>query len=196
MAKLIYVMNTSLDCYVEDEQGGFGWSAPNEEVNSYINELSSSVGTYLYGRRMYEAMVFWESAYAAHNLPQFLLDWAKLWQAATKIVYSRSLTEARSTRTRVVREFDAKAVGRLKADAEHNISINGPELAAHALRAGLVDEIQMIVHPVVVGGGKRFFPVGVRADLELVEERGFRNGVIGLRYHLRPQAKSPIEETS
>ena len=185
MAKLIYVMNTSLDCYVEDEQGDFGWSAPNEEVNSYINELHSSVGTYLYGRRMYDAMVFWETGYAAHNLPQFLLDWAKLWQAATKIVYSRSLTEARSARTQIVREFDAEAVRRLKGNAERHITINGPELAAHALRADLVDEVQMIVCPVVVGGGKRFFPDGVRADLELVDERGFSNGVVGLRYAVR-----------
>ena len=118
---------------------------------------------------MYDAMVFWETAYAAHNLPQFLLDWAKLWQAATKIVYSMSLTEAR---TQIVREFDAEAVRRLKADTNPDITINGPELAAHVLRAGLVDEVQMIVCPVVVGGGKRFFPDGVRADLERIDERG------------------------
>jgi dihydrofolate reductase len=185
LGKLIYVMNTSLDCYVEDEHGSFGWGAPDAEVNTYINELSSSVGTFLYGRRMYEAMVFWESEYAALNLPPFLLDWAKLWQAATKIVYSRSLSEARTARTRLVREFDAGEVRRLKTDAEHHITINGPELAAHALKAGLVDEVQMIVHPVVVGGGKRFFPDGVRADLELIGERGFRNGVVGLRYAVR-----------
>jgi dihydrofolate reductase len=185
MAKLIYIMNTSLDCYVEDEHGGFGWSAPDEEVNSYINELASSVGTYLYGRRMYEAMVYWETAYAAHDQPQFLLDWARQWQATEKIVYSRTLAEPRSVRTRIEREFDPDAVRRLKADAEHDITVNGPELAAHALRAGLVDEFQMIVCPVVVGGGKRFFPVGMRLDLELVEERAFRKGVVILRYAVR-----------
>ena len=140
MAKLIYIMNTSLDCYVEDEHGGFGWSAPDEEVNSYINELASSVGTYLYGRRMYEAMVYWETAYAAHDQPQFLLDWARQWQATEKIVYSKTLPEPRSARTRIEREFDPDAVRRLKADAEHDITVNGPEIAAHALRAGLVDE--------------------------------------------------------
>ena len=185
MAKLIYSMVTSLDCYVEDQHGGFGWAVPDEEVNSYINELQSSFGTYLYGRRMYEAMVYWETAYAAHDLPQFLLDWARQWQAAEKIVYSRTLAEPRSARTRIEREFDPDAVRRLKADAEHDFTVNGPELAAHALRAGLVDEIQMIVCPVVVGGGKRFFPDGVRTDLELVEERAFRKGVVVLRYAVR-----------
>jgi dihydrofolate reductase len=185
MAKLIYTMNMSLDGYVEDEHGGFGWGAPDEEVNSYINELASSVGTYLYGRRMYEAMVYWETAYAVHDQPQFLLDWARQWQATEKIVYSRTLAEPRSARTRIEGEFDPDAVRRLKADAEHDITVNGPELAAHALRAGLVDEFQMIVWPVVVGGGKRFFPVGVRSDLELVEERAFRKGVVILRYAVR-----------
>jgi dihydrofolate reductase len=185
MAKLIYSMLTSLDCYVEDEHGGFGWAVPDEEVNSYINELASSFGTYLYGRRMYEAMVYWETAYAVRDHPQFLLDWARLWQAAEKIVYSRTLAEPRSARTRIEREFDPDAVRRLKADAERDITVNGPELAAHALRAGLVDEFQMIVCPVVVGGGKRFFPDGVRSDLELVEERAFRKGVVALRYAVR-----------
>ena len=185
MAKLIYSMLTSLDCYVEDEHGGFGWAVPDEEVNSYINELASSVGTYLYGQRMYEAMVYWETAYAVRDQPQFLLDWARQWQAAEKIVYSRTLAEPRSARTRIEREFDPDAVRRLKADAERDMTVNGPELAAHALRAGLIDEFQMIVCPVVVGGGKRFFPDGVRSDLELVEERAFRKGVVALRYAVR-----------
>ena len=185
MAKLIYIMNTSLDGYVEDAHGDFGWTGPDEEVNSYINQLASPVGTYLYGRRMYDAMVYWEAAYAEHDLPQFLLDWARPWQAAEKIVYSKTLAEPRSARTRIVREFDPEAVQQLKAEAEKDITVNGPELAAHALRAGLVDELQMIVHPVVVGGGKRFFPDGVRFDLELVEARAFRNGVAALRYTVR-----------
>jgi dihydrofolate reductase len=185
MAKLIYWMNTSLDGYVEDEHGGFGWTGPDEEVNAYINELSSSVGTYLYGRKMYEAMVYWETEYAVHDLPQFLLDWARQWQAAEKIVYSRTLAEPRSARTRIEREFDPDAVRRLKADAEHDVTVNGPEVAANAINVGLVDEVQMFVCPVVVGGGKRFFPDGVRSDLELVEERAFRNGVVAVRYAVR-----------
>jgi len=185
MAKLIYIMNTSLDGYVEDAQGDFGWTPPNKEVNSYINELASPVGTYLYGRRMYEAMVYWEAAYAEHDLPQYLLDWAPQWQAAEKIVYSRTLAEPRSARTRIEREFDPDAVRRLKAEADKDITVNGPELAAHALRAGLVDELQMIVHPVIVGGGKPFFPDGVRLNLELIEARTFRQGVVALRYTVR-----------
>jgi dihydrofolate reductase len=134
---------------------------------------------------MYEAMVYWETAYTAHELPQFLLDWARTWQAADKIVYSKTLAAPRSARTRIEREFDPDAVRRLKTDAEHDITVNGPELAAHALRAGLVDEFQMFVCPVALGGGKRFFPDGVRSELELIEERAFRNGVIVLRYAVR-----------
>ena len=186
MAKLIYSMLTSLDGYTEDKHGRFGWGAPeDEEVHSYINELASSFGTYLYGRRMYETMVYWETAHTVRDQPQFVLDWARQWQAAEKIVYSRTLAEPRSARTRIEREFDPDAVRRLKADAEHDITVNGPELAAHALRAGLVDELQMFVCPVVLGGGKRFFPDGVRTDLELVEERAFRKGVVVLRYAVR-----------
>lgn len=185
MAKLLYLMNTSLDGYVEDEQGSLSFGAPDAEVNAYINQLSSSCGTYLYGRKMYEAMVFWETEYAAHDLPQFLLDWAKQWQAVEKIVYSRTLAEPRTARTRIEREFDPVAVRRLKDDATHDMTINGPELAAHALRAGLVDEIQMFVWPAVVGGGKRFFPHGLRLNLDLVEERAFHNGAVALRYAVR-----------
>jgi dihydrofolate reductase len=186
MAKLIYSMIQSLDGYVEDEHGDFGWGAPeDEEVHSSINELASSLGTYLYGRRMYETMVYWETAHTTPDQPQFVLDWARQWQAAEKIVYSRTLAEPRSARTRIEREFDPDAVRRLKASTEHDISVDGPELAAQAIRAGLVDEFQMIVCPVVVGGGKRFFPDSVRLNLELVEERRFGNGVVVLRYTVR-----------
>jgi dihydrofolate reductase len=186
MAKLIYSMLTSLDGYTEDEHGGFGWGAPDdEEVHSHINELASSFGTYLYGRRMYETMVYWETAYTVPDQPPFVLDFARQWQSADKIVYSRSLAEPRSARTRIERDFNADAVRRLKADAERDMTVDGPGLAAHALRAGLVDEFQMIVCPVIVGGGKRFFPDSVRLDLELVDERRFRNGVLILRYTLR-----------
>ena len=186
MAKLIYAMLTSLDGYTEDEHGGFGWGAPEDaEVHSYINELASSIGTYLYGRRMYETMVYWETARTIPDQPQFVLDWARQWQAAEKIVYSRTLAEPRTARTRIEREFDPGAVQRLKASTEHDITVDGPELAAQAIRAGLVDEFQMIVCPVVVGGGKRFFPGGVRLDLALIEERRFGNGVVVLRYAVR-----------
>ncbi len=190
MGKLIYSMLTSLDGYTEDEHGRFGWGAPeDEEVHSYINALASSLDTYLYGRRMYETMVYWETAHTIPDQPQFVLDWARQWQAAQKVVYSRTLAEPRSARTRVEREFDPDAVRRLKADAEHDISVDGPELAAQAIRAGLVDEFQMIVCPAVVGGGKRFFPDGVRLDLELLEERRFGNGVLILRYGVRGVAR-------
>lgn len=185
MTKLIYWMNTSLDGYVEDEHGDFGWMGPDEAVNTYINEVSSSVGTYLYGRKMYEAMVFWETEYTHHDLPSFMLDWARLWQATEKIVFSRTLAEPHSARTRIEGEFNPDAVRRLKAGAERDMTVNGSELAAHALRAGLVDEIRMFVGPATVGGGKRFFPDGVRLDLELVEERVFSNGVVALRYAVR-----------
>ena len=136
MAKLTYSMFTSLDGYTEDGHGGFGWGAPeDEELHSYINELASSFGTYLYGRRMYETMVYWETAHTVRDQPQFVLDFARLWQAAEKIVYSRTLAEPRSARTRIEREFDPGAVRRLKADAEHDITVDGPELAAQAIRA-------------------------------------------------------------
>ena len=182
MAKLIYSMFTSLDGYTEDADGRFDWSAPDEEVHSYVNELVSSVGTYLYGRKMYETMVYWETAHTIPDQPQFEQDWARQWQAAEKIVFSRTLTEARSARTRIEREFDPDAVRRLKAHTEHDITVDGPELAAHAIRAGLVDEFQVLVCPVIVGGGTRFFPDGVRLDLKLIEDRRFGNGVVVLRY--------------
>jgi len=185
MARLIYGMLMSLDGYIEDGRGDFGWAAPDEEVHTYVNELNSTVGTYLYGRRMYETMVYWETAHTIPDESPVVLDWARQWQAAEKIVYSRTLAEPRSARTRIEREFDPDAVRQLKANAEHDITVDGPELAAQALRAGLVDEIQMYVFPVIVGGGKRFFPDGVRLDLELIDEHRFGNGVVVLRYAVR-----------
>ena len=186
MAKLIYSMFTSLDGFTEDEHGNFGWDAhEDEELHSYINALGSSFGTYLYGRRMYETMVYWETAHTISDQPQVELDFARQWQAAEKIVYSKSLAEPRSGRTRIEREFDPNEVRRLKAHAEHDITVDGPNLAAQAIRAGLVDEFQMIICPVIVGGGKRFFPEGVPLDLELVEDRRFGNGVVILQYVVR-----------
>jgi dihydrofolate reductase len=186
MAKLIYSMLMSVDGYTEDAQGKFGWSAPEDEaVHTYVNELAASLGTYLYGRKMYETMVYWETAHTMPDQPQFVLDWARQWQAAEKVVYSRTLTQPSSARTRIEREFDPDAVRRLKSVAEHDMGIDGPELAAHAIRAGLVDEVHMILCPVIVGGGKRFFPDGARLDLTLIDERRFDNGVIALRYAVR-----------
>ena len=155
---LIYSMHMSVDGYVEDEHGRFDFTRPDEEEFSYINQLTSSVGTHLYGRRMYETMVYWETAHTLPNQSQVEIDWTRQWQAIEKIVYSRTLAEPRSVRTRIEREFDPDVVRRLKADARHDITVNGPGLAAHALRAGLVDELQMFVCPAVVGAGNRFFP--------------------------------------
>lgn len=185
MGKLIYGMIQSLDGYTEDERGAFGWGEPDEEMHAYINELAVPVGTYLYGRRMYETMVYWETAHTLPDEPPVVLEWARQWQAAEKVVYSRTLAEPRSARTRIEREFDPEAVRRMKADTGHDLTVNGPELAAEALRAGLVDELQLIVYPVVVGGGKPFFPDGLRLDLELMEERRFGGGVVVLRYAVR-----------
>jgi dihydrofolate reductase len=190
MAKLIYMMNTSLDGYIEDGHGDFGWTAPrDEEVHTWIFEHVSNFRTCLYGRRVYETMLYWETAHTAPDQPQFVLDFARQWQTAEKIVYSRTLAEARSARTRIERAFDADAVRTLKANAGSEMAVAGPALAAQAIQAGLVDELQMRVCPVVVGGGKRFFPGGVRLDLKLVEERRFRGGDVFLRYAVRGQGK-------
>ncbi len=178
-------LTTPVRCSVKPWQNLLASKVSKRPVNPYINQLTSSVGTYLYGRRMYESMVYWETAHTVPNLPQFLRDWTRQWQAAEKIVYSRTLAEPRSVRTRIEREFDPDVVRRLKGDARHDITVNGPGLAAHALRAGLVDELQMFVCPAVVGAGKRFFPDRVRLKLELVDEHRFRNGVVVLRYAVR-----------
>jgi len=186
MAKLIYAMNTSLDGYTEDEQGGFGWGAPYDpKAHAELCELVSTFRNYLYGRKMYEKMVYWETADQVKDQQPYLLEFARRWQAADKIVYSRTLAEARSERTRIEREFDPDAVRRIKADAKHDIAIAGTELAAQAIRAGLVDEFLMIIRQVVVGGGKRFFPDGVHLDLEFIEERRLSDGVMILRYNVR-----------
>ena len=181
MAKLIYSAITSLDGYVADEDGNFDWAAPDEEVHSFVNDLERPVGTYLYGRRMYEVMVFWETA--ADQAP-FIQDFAKIWQAADKIVYSRTLETASSARTRIERDFDPEAVRQLKASARRDLTVGGPDLAAQAIKAGLVDEYQLFVTPVVVGGGKRSLPDGIRLKLELIDERRFGSGVVHLHYRI------------
>ncbi|HEV1992632.1 MAG TPA: dihydrofolate reductase family protein [Candidatus Dormibacteraeota bacterium] len=185
MAKLIYSVITSLDGYIEDAQGNFDWAAPDEEVHTFVNDQERQIGTYLYGRRLYEVMVFWETAHKIADQPPHVLDYAEVWQAADKIVYSRTLQTVTSARTRIEREFDPGAVRQMKAQAGRDISVGGPELAANAIKAGLVDEYHLFVNPVVVGGGKQSLPDDVRVDLELVDERRFGSGVVHLHYRIR-----------
>ena len=182
MAKLIYSVITSLDGYVADEAGNFDWAAPDEAVHTFVNELERSVGTYLYGRRMYDTMVYWETANTVPNQPAFERDFTDIWQAAEKVVYSRTLEKVASARTRIARNFDPKAVRQMKATAGRGMTVGGPELAAQAIRAGLVDECQLFLVPVVVGGGKPSFPNHVRVKLELLDERRFGNGTVYLHY--------------
>ncbi len=182
MAKLIYSGITSLDGYIADAEGKFDWSMPDEEVHAFVNELTRPVGTYLFGRRMYEVMVAWEELADDPELPPVEQDFARIWLNADKVVYSTTLETVSSARTRIERSFDPKEIRRMKASAERDLAVAGAELAAHALRAGLVDECHLLVSPVMVGGGKRFLPDGVRMQLELLEERRFGNGVVFLRY--------------
>lgn len=186
MAKLIYCMITSLDGYTEDAQGRFDWGISEDEpVLAYINELCASVRTYLYGRRIYETMLYWETAPTGADQSAAERDFTLQWKSARKFVYSRTLTEPRSADTWIERTFDVEAIRQLKAESAHDISVNGPELAAQALAAGLVDEICPIVCPVIVGGGKRFLPDGLQLDLELLEARPFASGVVVMRYARR-----------
>ena len=184
MARLIYSMIESLDGYVADESGNFDWAAPDEEVHTFVNDLERSVGTYLYGRRMYETMVFWETAHELVDEPEVMHDFARLWQAADKVVYSKKLEAARSARTRIERDFDPESVRRMKAAASRDITVGGPHLAAEALRAGLVDELHLLVVPVIIGGGNKSLPDGLRLKLDLIDQRAFRSGVVHLRYRI------------
>ncbi len=185
MAKLIYSTITSLDGYVADVNGNFDWAAPDEEVHTFVNDLERSVGTYLYGRRMYEVMVGWETAHTLPDQPPFILDFAQIWQAADKIVYSKTLETVFGVRTRIERDFDPEAVRQMKARAGRDISVGGPDLAAQAIKAGLVDEWHLFVAPIVVGGGKQSLPNDVRLKLELLDERRFGNGMVYLHYSTR-----------
>lgn len=184
MAKLIYAAIASLDGYVEDEEGTFAWSAPDDEVHAFVNDLERPISTYLYGRRMYETMVFWETVSTEADEPAVFLDYAGIWRAAEKIVYSQSLRAVSSARTRIEREFDRDAIERLKESSEADITIGGAELAGHAIGAGLVDELHLFLCPIVVGGGKRALPDNVRVQLDLLEQRRFRNGVVHLHYRI------------
>src|SRR5437867_2484685 len=185
MRMLIYSAITSLDDYVADEDGNFDWAAPDEEVHRFVNDLERPVGTHLYGRRMYEVMVFWETAHTLADQPPYIQDFARIWQAADKIVYSKTLERASSARTRIERDFDPDAVRQMKAQAGRDLTVGGPGFAAHAIKAGLVDEYHLFVTPIVVGGGKRSLPDGVRLELELLDERRFGSGVVHLHYRTR-----------
>ena len=182
MAKLIYSAITSLDGYVADEDGKFDWSMPDAEVMRFLNEIERPVGTYLYGRGMYEVMAGWETAPTRENRSPTLQDFTQLWQAADKVVYSRTLEKVSTSKTRLEREFDPDAVRHMKASADSDMSVGGPELAGQALKAGLVDECHLYLTPIVVGGGKPSFPDNLRLPLELLEERRFGNGVVYVRY--------------
>lgn len=184
MGKLLYLAITSLDGYIEDESGRFDWAEPDEEAHTFVNDLERSVGTHLYGRRLYDTMVYWETAHTVADLAPYALEYAEIWQAAEKVVYSRTLEAASSARTRIERDFDPDAILELKAAGESDLSVGGAELAAQALRAGLVDEIQLLVAPAVVGGGKRALPDSVHVKLELLDERRFGNGMVFLRYRI------------
>ena len=184
MAKLIYSAITSLDGYVADEEGKFDWGEPDEEVHAFVNDLERPVGTYLYGRRMYEVMAAWETIPLADE-PPFIRDFAEIWQAAEKIVYSKTLDTVPTPRTRIEREFDPAEVRQMKATEGRDLIVGGPDLAAQAITAGLVDEWHLILAPIVVGGGNQSLPDGVRLDLELLDERRFPNGMVYLSYGIR-----------
>lgn len=186
MAKLIYSAINSLDGYVADEAGKFDWAEPDEEMHAFVNELERPIGTYLYGRRMYEVMMGWESAHTFANQSPVTQDFAKIWQAADKIVYSATRETVASARTRIEQHFDPGAVRQMKARAGRDITVGGPNLAAHAIKAGLVDECRLFVVPIVVGGGTRSLPNNVRVPFELLDERRFRNGVVYLHYRTKP----------
>jgi dihydrofolate reductase len=184
MAKLISSAIMSLDGYIADEDGNFDWAAPDEEVHAFVNDLERPVGTYLYGRRMYETMVYWETAHTLADQP-VEQDFTQIWQAAEKIVYSKTLETVSSARTRIERVFDPDVIRVMKASAERDISVGGPDLATQAFRAGLVDECHLFVAPIVVGGGKPALPKDVRVKLELLDESRFGNGMVYLRYRTR-----------
>jgi dihydrofolate reductase len=185
MAKLIYSAITSLDGYIADEDGNFDWAAPDEEVHTFVNDLERPVGTYLYGRRMYEVMVGWETMHTLADQSPVMLDFAEIWQAADKIVYSKTLETPSSARTRIEPDFDPEAVRQMKTQVGRDITVGGPDLAAQAIKAGLVDEFHLFFVPIVVGGGNQALPDHVRLKLELLDERRFGNGVVHLRYATR-----------
>jgi dihydrofolate reductase len=185
MAKLIYSAIASLDGYVADQDGNFDWAEPDEEVHAFVNDLQRPVGTHLYGRRLYEVMTGWETDPTLADQSPLMRDFAQVWQAADKVVYSKTLATPSTARTRIERDFDPDAVRRMKASAERDLVVGGPDLASLAIRAGLVDEYHLFLTPVVVGGGKQALPDDVRVELELLDERRFGSGVVHLHYRAR-----------
>jgi len=185
MGKLIYGFNTSLDGYIEDAGGSLDWSVPDEELHRFWNAFEASIGIHLYGRKLYETMRYWETAHEEPDQPPVMLEYAQIWRAAENVVYSTTLREPSTGRTRVERTFDPAAVARMKVESAADMSIGGAELAAHAIRAGLVDEYHRVIAPVILGGGKPWLPEGVRRDLELIEERRFGSGCVYLAYKTR-----------
>jgi len=183
MARLIYATIASLDGYVADRDGDFAWGMPGEEEHVFVNDLERQAGTQLYGRRMYEVLVAWETL-ELNGLPGFARDFAQIWRAADKVVYSRTLAAPMSARTRIEREFEPAAVAQMKAAATRDLTVGGPALAAEALRAGLVDECHLFLAPVAVGGGTPALPTDIRLELELLDERRFDNGVVHLHYRV------------
>ena len=188
MARLVYSAILSLDGYIEDADGKFDWAEPDEEVHTFVNDLERPVGTYLYGRRTYDTMVAWETL-ELDGVPDSIRDYASIWRAAEKVVYSTTLEVVSSARTRLERRFDPEAVRALKKRAGSDVAIGGPDLARHAFAAGLVDDLHLFVAPVVVGGGKRALPEGVRLELEPVDERRFHGGMVHLGYRQRDRQR-------
>src|SRR3954469_21936273 len=184
MANLIYAAICSLDGYVADEEGNFSWARPDDELHAFVNDLERPIGTYLYGRRMYETMVFWETAGLGDDDPEVIRDFGSLWRAADKIVFSETLASVTSARTQIERDFDPGVIRRLKQSGDADLGVGGAELAGQALAAGLVDEIQLFLVPVIVGGGKRALPADVRARLRLIGTRGFARGVVYAHYEV------------
>jgi len=187
MARLIYSAIMSLDGYIADADGRFEWAAPDEEVHAFVNELERPVGTYLYGRLMYETMRYWETAHTLADRSPVSLDFARIWQAADKIVYSATLQTPDTARTRIERDFDAVQVGKLKETADRELTVGGPRLAAQAIAAGLVDEYHLFVVPAVVGGGTRALPDHVRLSLTLTQAHRFSSGTVYLCYRPTPE---------
>jgi dihydrofolate reductase len=185
MANLIYSAIASLDGYIADADGKFDWAEPDDEVHSFINDLDRTIGTYLLGRRMYEVLTYWEDPPALDRQPPYVREFAEIWQAAEKIVYSRTLETVSTARTRIERHFDPEAIRQLKAQSKRNLTVGGPELAAQAIAAGLVDDYELFVVPILVGAGKPFLPSKTRIELELLDERRFRNGTVFMHYGTR-----------
>jgi dihydrofolate reductase len=184
VSKLIYSAITSLDGYIEDEDGNFDWAEPDEEVFAFVNELERPIGTYLYGRRMYETMAGWETDEFIGERDPVMVDFAEIWRAADKIVFSRTLESVSTARTRIEETFDSDVIQKMKTSAKSDLTVAGAELAAFAFRAGLIDECHLLLNPIVVGGGKQALPSKHRTRLELIDEGRFGNGVVHLHYRV------------